>query len=106
LDSGVLLVVQLHVRPGREAQFRQFETEAARIMRRHGGRIERVIRVTAAAPGSAMPHEVHAVAFPSLERFEAYRADPDLARLASLRQSAIARTDVVIGQAGEAYLVD
>ena len=49
-DGGIVLLVELFVHPGRGAEFRRFETEAARIMRRHGGRIDRVIKPTAAAP--------------------------------------------------------
>ena len=102
--SRVILVVSLFIHPGRESEFRQFETEASRIMQKYGGRIERVIRSTASAQPSFSPYEIHIVSFPSLERFEAYRGDPDLAQLASLRQSAIARTEVIIGEEGEPYL--
>jgi hypothetical protein len=38
-----------------------------------------------------------------MERFEAYRKDDGLAKLASLRQSAIARTAIIIGEEGEPY---
>jgi hypothetical protein len=43
-DQPIVLLVELYVHPGRAAEFRRFETAAARIMRRHGGRIDRVIR--------------------------------------------------------------
>ena len=39
-----------------------------------------------------------------LERFEAYRNDADLAKLTSLREAAIARTSIIIGEEGEPYL--
>ncbi|HXG18615.1 MAG TPA: DUF1330 domain-containing protein [Methylomirabilota bacterium] len=103
MSSTIFVVASLFIHPGREAEFRQFETEAARIMQKYGGRIERVIRPTIASPSQALPHEIHIVAFPSLERFEAYRNDPDLAKLAPLRQSAIAGTEILIGEEGEPY---
>lgn len=103
-DHAVVLVVRLFVRPGREATFREFETEAARVMRRYGGRIDRVIRPTGPAGEGPLPHEIHVVSFPSLERFEAYREDRRLAELAPLRRSAIARTEVTIGEEGEPYV--
>ena len=96
-------MVQLFIHPGRAADFRRFETEAARIMRRHGGGIDRVIRPTGPARDGALPHEIHLVSFPSAAAFEAYRADAELRALAPLREAAIARTDVTIGTEGEAY---
>lgn len=104
MSSRVVLVASLFIHPGREAEFRQFETEAARIMKKYGGRIERVIHPTASPSSDLLPHEIHLVSFPSRERFEAYRADQDLAAFAVLRQAAIARTDVIIGDEGEPYL--
>ena len=102
--SPILLVVSLFIPAGREAELRQFETEAAHIMQRYEGRIERVIRPTASTLSDSLPYEVHVVSFPSMERFEAYRKDGNLAALAPLRQSAIARTEILIGEEGEAYL--
>ena len=103
-SSQIILVVSLFIHAGREVEFRQFETEAARIMKRYGGQIERVIRPTVSAQSGGAPYEVHLVSFPSMERFEAYRGDVDLAKLVPLRQAAIARTEVIIGEEGEPYL--
>ncbi|MCC7264640.1 MAG: DUF1330 domain-containing protein [Candidatus Latescibacteria bacterium] len=99
----MLLLARLFIHPGQEEAFRQFETVAARIMARHGGRIERVIRPLSALPESPLPHEIHLVSFPSQEHFAAYRADAELAALAPLRQQAIARTELVIGVEGEPW---
>jgi uncharacterized protein (DUF1330 family) len=103
VERGIVLLVSLYVHPGREAELRRFETAAARIMARHGGAIERVIRSVTAPAGAAPPHEIHVVTFPGREAFAAYRADPELAALAELRQSAIARTEIVEGEPGEPY---
>jgi antibiotic biosynthesis monooxygenase (ABM) superfamily enzyme len=103
LDSAVILVVYLFVRPERETAFREFKIEAARVMRGYGGRIDRVIRPIVPAGGAPLPHEIHIVSFPSMERFEAYREDRRLAELAPLRRSAIARTEVTIGEEGTSY---
>ena len=75
-------------------------------MGRYGGRIERVVRPTAGAAGAPVPDEVHVVWFPGRERFEAYRRDAELAGLAGLRQAAIARTDVLLGDEGPPYPTD
>jgi uncharacterized protein (DUF1330 family) len=103
-NPGIVLVASLFIHPGREVEFRQFETEAARIMQKYGGRIERVIRPTTSGQSDSSPHEIHLVSFPSVERFEAYRRDAALATLAPLRQRAVARTEVIIGKEGEPYL--
>jgi uncharacterized protein (DUF1330 family) len=104
-DDGraIVLLVQLFVRPGRAAEFRRFETEAARIMRRHGGRIDRVIHPNRPGTGRGRPTRDPLVSFASAAGFEAYRADPELAALAPLRESAIARTEVTVGTDGEPY---
>ena len=81
MNSRMILVASLFIHPGREVEFRQFETEAARIMKKYGGRIEHVIRPSASVPPGSLPHEIHVVSFPSLEQFEAYRGDTDLANL-------------------------
>lgn len=99
----VVLVVSLYVRPGQEGAFRAFESAAARIMGRYGGRIERVIRPVEMTPVGELPHEVHLVSFPDGAAFAAYRADAELAGLAALRQMAIARTEILIGHEGEPY---
>lgn len=101
--KGIVLVAKLFVHPGREVEFRQFETQAAQIMRKYDGCIERVIRPTNAALGEALPHEIHLVSFPSMAQFESYRGDADLAQLGSLRQAAIAKTEIVIGEEGEPH---
>jgi hypothetical protein len=72
-------------------------------MGRHGGRIERVIRPTGPPRDAALPHEIHLVSFASPAGLEAYRADPELRALAALRESAIARTEVIMGADAEPY---
>ena len=104
MNSPLLLVAALFIHPGQEDAFRDFETQAAQIMARYGGRIERVIRPTSSTTSdAALPHEIHLVSFPTPDHFTAYRADPDLTALALLRQQAIARTEVVLGEEGVGY---
>lgn len=93
--SGLVLVAALYVNPGRRAEFEEFETAAARIMRRYGAVIERRIGIVPAEENQ--PDEVHVVAFPDREAFEGYRADPELQGLAELRQKAIRLTTIWFG---------
>lgn len=60
------------VHPGREVKFRQFETQAAQIMQKYGGCIERAIRPIRVALGKVLPHEIHLVSFPNRAQFESY----------------------------------
>jgi len=87
------LVVALFVHPGHEADFERFETAATAVMGRHGGRVERRIRIGARTdPGE--PDEVHVVTFPDEASFDRYGRDPEIAALAPLRAGAIRRTIV------------
>ena len=93
--SRVVLVAALYMNPGRRAEFDEFETAAARIMRRYRGAIER--RIGIAPADENQPDEVHVVAFPDRAAFERYRADPELQGLAKLRQKAIRLTTIWFG---------
>jgi hypothetical protein len=93
--SRVVLVASLYMNPGRRAEFDEFETAAARIMRRYGGVIER--RIGIAPTDENQPDEVHVVMFPDRTAFERYRADAELQGLAELRQKAIRLTTIWFG---------
>jgi uncharacterized protein (DUF1330 family) len=87
------LTALLYIHPERRDDYERFEAEASRIMRRHGGRIERRLAAAALTDGdNDVPDEVHLVTFPSRQSFEAYRIDPELAPLAELRARAIRRS--------------
>jgi len=93
---ALTLVALLYIHPGHETEFEQFESAAARIMRRYGGALERRIGRTAEA-ASDQPHEVHVVTFPDQRSFANYRADEELRALADLRARAIRNTLIVQG---------
>jgi uncharacterized protein (DUF1330 family) len=103
MKSGIILVVQLFIQVNKEVEFQQFEREAAQIMQKYHGQIEKVIRPIRNGQRNEQPYEVHIVWFPSMEEFESYRKDPDLAELADLRQSAISRTEIIIGHEVNPY---
>ena len=97
MADQLIIVAALFIHPGHEAEFERFESAAASIMRRYGGRIERRIGCTASA-NAEQPHEVHIVAFPDEASFARYRADADLQALADLRTGAIRHTTVWMGK--------
>jgi uncharacterized protein (DUF1330 family) len=98
MKSGIILVVQLFIQVNQEVKFQQFEREATQIMQKYQGQIEKMIRPIYTGQENELPYEIHIIWFPSMEQFEAYRKDSDLAKLAALRQSAIARTEIIIGR--------
>jgi hypothetical protein len=64
-------------------------------MARCGGRLEHAIAVDPSEDGAH--REVHFLRFPSRQAFHRYRADPELAAMAELRASCIARTEILTG---------
>jgi uncharacterized protein (DUF1330 family) len=96
------LVVILTVRRAELEAFRAFETQAARVMARHGGAIERTVVVTP-PEGAEQLREVHIVTFPSAEAFARYREDPALVPLAPLRAASVLGTEVWVGEEGPSY---
>ena len=95
------LVAILTVRRDRLGEFQRFERAAAAIMAHYGGAIERTVAVD--APAAAHYREVHVVTFPDAAAFAAYRADPELAGLARLRDDTIVATEVLVGEDGPTY---
>src|SRR5262245_20353057 len=92
--SPLLIVAILTPHSGSMEIFREYETKAACILARYGGAIERTIVEEASSPEKPM-REVHVVTFPDSEAFDRYRADPDLASLASMRAASIAHTELL-----------
>ncbi len=94
-------VVSLWVHPGQEAAFEAFEREAARIMARHGGRIDSAVRTGVAGTGAGgagdSPFEVHIVSFPDRAAADSFAADPETVELRLRRAEIISRTEVLDG---------
>jgi uncharacterized protein (DUF1330 family) len=98
----VKLVVSLWLETDDVAAFESFERAAARVMAKHGGRIDHVIRRADAERGGG-PFEVHVVSFPDWTAFDAYRADPELKALLPQRERLVSRTEIWRGESRETY---
>ena len=96
------LVVILTVRSKALEAFRAYETRAATVMARHGAAIERIVVIPSVLGDEAF-QEVHIVTFPHPEAFAAYRLDPDLQHAAPLRETAVVKTEVLVGEDGPDY---
>ncbi len=102
MSSPLTLVAILTVRMDALASFREFETHAARIMARYGGRMERAVVVAQAGEPETIK-EIHVVTFPGQDAFAAYRGDGELARFAHLRAEAVLHSEVLVGVDGPDY---
>jgi uncharacterized protein (DUF1330 family) len=96
VTTRLTLVVLLFTEPEGQVEFEQFETNAARIMKRYGGAIERRISLSSRSDPSE-PQEVHVLTFPDRESFDRYRNDPELQALAGLRRKTIRDTIIWSG---------
>lgn len=94
------LVAIMTVRREALEKFRAYEAHAARIMKEHGGRIERTVVV---ADTADTLQEIHVVTFPDEAAFKAYRENPMLAQFAPLREASVVRTEVHLGTDGPMY---
>ena len=103
-ESLLVIAILTPRRDGATSTFREYETRAALIMARHGGRIERTVVEEPGEPGT-VPREVHLIRFPDRNAFDRYRADPDLAALAAMRLASIAHTELLFGREGPDYTV-
>ncbi len=93
----LVLVATLTVRREAQSAFREYEAAAVRIMSRHGGNLERAIELDGEESAETF-REVHIVTFPDRAAFDAYRSDPEIVALATLRKSAIASTEILFGR--------
>ena len=94
-------MVSLWLRNDDVRAFEEFEKRTAKVLARHGGRIERVIRSTKA--DAETPFEIHIVSFPDQQSYADYGSDPEAQELAAEREKIISRTTVVEGFDGTLY---
>ncbi len=99
-NPRLTLVVALWLKDDNVAAFESFEEQAAAVMARHDGRIESVVRCSG---NSGEPFEVHIVTFPDAAALRAYREDALMAALRPLRERAIARTEIWLGEERAPY---
>jgi hypothetical protein len=97
----MIIVAILTVRRHRLGAFHRFERAAAALMARYGGAVERTVAVD--DPAAEHYREVHLITFLDAAAFVAYRADPELAGLAQLREEAIVATEMLLGEDGPTY---
>lgn len=88
------ITVKLFGRNGIRGEFRDYETKALNIFRKHGGEV-----VVAYAPApdnsqSEMPDEIQILKIPGRSDFDKFMNDPDRIKLADERNAVIRKTEV------------
>lgn len=97
MQKKLILIVSLWLKCDDVSDFESYERCAAQLLTRHGGRIERAIRVKNQSDKSDEPFEIHVVSFPNEKKFADYPADSELRKLADWRDKIITRSEVISG---------
>jgi uncharacterized protein (DUF1330 family) len=98
----MVLVALLTVRPDQIDKFRAYERQAAAVMAKHGGSIERAVEIPSEREGDPY-REVHVISFPDEISYQAYTVDPDMANWRALREASVIRTEIMKGSEGPDY---
>lgn len=103
VPTQITIVAILTVRKEAIEKFRAFESHAAGVMKKYGGRIERTVVLLADGSPDVIK-EVHIVTFPTEKAFAAYRQDATLAQAADLRNQSVVHTELLVGVDGPRYV--
>lgn len=94
---ALTLAVLLWPHPGEDDALRAYEDEVLALLPDHGGRVVSRVRRRSdgEGPDGDGPLEVQIIDLPDQAALDGYLADPRRAKLAGVRDRAIARTDVL-----------
>lgn len=96
-NQKLILVVSLWLKNETVAAFEDYERQAAKLLEKYGGRIERAVRIKKRANKKNGPFEIHIVSFPNEQKFADYKTDSETRKLAETRNEIIARTEILEG---------
>lgn len=99
----LILVVSIWLKNENVSDFEAYERRAARLLEKHGGEIERAVRVKKQSESGDEPFEIHVIEFPNEQSFTNYLADYERQKLAARRDEIIARTETIFGYDAELY---
>jgi uncharacterized protein (DUF1330 family) len=88
--------VNLYRRPGKESEFRAYETLALRVFRKHGGDVLVAFVPQCVGIAGDVPDEIQVLKIESSARFESFMNDPERIALAAEREGVIWRTELFI----------
>jgi uncharacterized protein (DUF1330 family) len=102
-EQKLILIVSLWLKSKDVSDFEAYERQAVRLLKKHGGRIERAVRVKKQSDNRDEPFEIHLVSFPNEKKFADYLADSEVRRSTGLRDKIIRRTEVISGYDVDIY---
>ena len=104
-ERKLILVASLWLKNENIADFEAYERQAARVLEKHGGRIERAVRVEKRSDDEerATPFEIHVVSFPNRRKYADYQSDSETRKLSESRNNVVARTEIVAGYETKNY---
>jgi hypothetical protein len=95
-ESVLYITVHLYGAKGVKGEFRDYESKALAIFRKHGGE---VVVAYAPVPGKApgeSPDEIQILKIAGQAEFDGFMTDPDRAALAGERAAVIRKTEVFL----------
>ena len=93
-NQKLLLVVSIWINAERLAEFEAYEWRAAKLLEKHGGRIERAVRLGKQINEKSAPFEIHFVSFPNKQKSADYPADSEMRQTAISRELVITRAEI------------
>ena len=85
----IITIVLVHIRPGKMAEFTEYDRMASAVLREVGATVEYTLVPYATAGSIATPDVVQVLSFPNDEALSAYDADPRQADLRRARDKAV-----------------
>lgn len=88
------IIVLLEIK--NKASFKEFETEAIEIMKKHNGKLLSAFEPDNKESTLSNISEVHYLEFPNLGAFNNYRGDSELEELSELRNEGISKATIIV----------
>ncbi|SEL49405.1 protein of unknown function [Aquimarina amphilecti] len=81
-DQEIINVALVYLKEGEEARFEKYKKKGGAILKKYGGKIERIIKPKMLAEGKLeMPDEIHFASYPSIEVFNKFNEDPEFVKI-------------------------
>lgn len=92
----IYITVNLFGRNGARGEFREYESKALALFKKHGGEVMVAYVPAADANQKEIPDEIQILRIPDSTKFDDFMKDPDRVKLADERNSVIRKTEVYI----------
>lgn len=81
-NQEIVNVALMYLKDGEEARFEEYKKKGGAILKKYGGKIERIIKPKMLAEGTLeMPDEIHFASYPNMEAFNQFNEDPEFIKI-------------------------